>query len=122
MFKRCESLEEFAFYENDENNIMKENDNKYIITYKPKESKNLETSNYENIITNEQDNSVITVYDNDEIFYRFYGHNENNEDLNDVSLNQKGCENNSFSFEQSYSVNWNINDTNKLVNFKKLNI
>ena len=103
MFKGCESLEEFAFYENEENNIMKENDN------------------YENIITNEQDNSVITVYDNDEIFYKFYGHNENNEDLNNISSIQKGYKNNSFSFEQSYSVNWNINDTNKLVNFKKLN-
>ena len=65
MFNICISLEEFAFYENEENNIMKENYNKYIITYKPKESKNLETSNYENIITNEQYNSVITVYDKD---------------------------------------------------------
>ena len=34
---------------------------------------------------------------------------------------QKGYKNNSFSFEQSYSVNWNINDTNQLVNFKKSN-
>ena len=121
MFKRCKSLEEFAFYENDENNIMKENDNKYIITYERKKSKNLETSNYENIIINEQNNSVITVNDNDEKFYKFYGHNEYNEYINNTSSIQKGYKNNSFSFEQSYSVNWNINDTNKLVNFKKLN-
>ena len=120
MFNICKSLEEFAFYENDENNIMKENDNKYIITYEPKKSKNLETSNYENIITNEQNNSVISVNDNDELFYQFYGHNEINEDLNNISSIPKGYKNNSFSFEQSYSVNWNINDTNKLVNFKKL--
>ena len=115
------NISEFAFYENDENNIMKENYNKYIITYEPKKSKNFETSNYENIITNEQNNSVITVNDNDELFYQFYGHNENNEDLNNISSIQKGYKNNSFSFEQSYSVNWNINDTNQLVNFKKSN-
>ena len=121
MFNSCESLEEFAFYENDENIIRKEYYNKYIITYERKKSKNLETSNYENIIINEQNNSVITVNDNDEKFYKFYGHNEYNEDLNNISSIQGGYKNNSFSFEQSYSVNWNINDTNKLVNFKKLN-
>ena len=86
-----------------------------------KKSKNLETSNYENIITNEQYNSVITVNDNDEKFYRFYGHNENNEDLNNISSIPKGHKNNSFSFKESYSVNWNIKDTNNLFNFKKLN-
>ena len=121
MFNSCESLEEFAFYENDENIIRKEYYNKYIITYERKKSKNLETSNYENIIINEQNNSVITVNDNDEKFYKFYGHNEYNEYINNISSIQKGYKNNSFSFEQSYSVNWNINDTNKLVNFKKLN-
>ena len=118
MFNSCESLEEFAFYENDENIIRKEYYNKYIIAYERKKSKNLETSNYENIIINEQNNSVITVNDNDEKFYKFYGHNEY---INNISSIHKGYKNNSFSFEQSYSVNWNINDTNKLVNFKKLN-
>ena len=121
MFNNCKSLEEFAFYENDENIIRKEYYNKYIIAYERKKSKNLETSNYENIIINEQNNSVITVNDNDEKFYKFYGHNEYNEDLNNISSIQKGYKNNSFSFEQSYSVNWNINDTNQLVNFKKSN-
>ena len=49
---------------------MKENDNKYIITNEPKKRKNLETSNYENIITNEQSKGVIIVNDNDELFYK----------------------------------------------------
>ncbi len=67
-------------------------------------------------------NSLITITDNDELFYKFYGHNENDEYLNNISSIPKGNKYDSFSIKESYTINWNIKDTNNLLNFKNINI
>ena len=98
MFDKCESLEEFAFYQNNENNIIKDKEN-YII--KENENDIIKTNENKNISTNEpkQDNNPETFND-DERHNEFYG--ENNEYLNSISIIYNNI-NESISFS-SYNI------------------
>jgi surface protein len=116
IFDECKSLEDFSFYQFNENNIIKEKENENDII-KKNENKNISTNEIK------EDNNPETVND-DKKYNDFYG--ENNEYLDNISIIYNDInENISFSsyniFKESHSYYWNIKDTNKLVNYKNFN-
>ena len=116
MFDKCESLENFELYPNNENNIIKEKENENDII-KANENKNIRTNEPK------EDNNPEAVKDVKRL-NEFYG--KNDEYLNNISIIYNNInESISFSsyniFKENHSNYWNIKDTNKLVNYKNFN-
>ena len=148
MFDSCESLEDFAFFQNNENNIIKNipiierktdntpevvNDNEEKM--KINNDMKIRKSRLESKTESTESNVMLEDYVNKNYsinqmtskvnFSESYDYNDNNY-LNSISSIDNKCENNTFSccniIKEKHLDNLNIKDNNKLVDFNKLNI
>ena len=143
MFYVCKSLENFAFFQNNENknifinksktdnNPEVDNDNEEKIKINNdmkleirKNPKNENTESEVMLEDYENENNSVNIMTSKVNFSEFYDYNDNKY-LNSISSIYNIYESNTFSscniFKEKHLDNLNIKDNNKLVIFKKLN-